>query len=127
MRASTLNRQIIVEKPVQTQDPVYGAPVTSWEPLVPLAGSPVTGEPFWAEVQDALPSRSESIRQGLVQGRNQTRIRIRWRDDIDSSMRIVIVDDGRILQIVGGPAEIGGRKRMLEMMCERFTSPGASG
>lgn len=117
------DREITVEQKSVTQDATYGTEVIEWVPLVAVPGSPVVAERFAANVQDALPSRSESVVQGLAMARNQTRIRIRWRADIDSSMRIILHGDtDTYYQIVGGPAEIGGRKVALEMMCEKFTS-----
>jgi head-tail adaptor len=121
--AGTLTRLITIEQKQATQDTQYGTQVITWVPLAVLPGSPPVAERFWAEVQDALPSRSESVMQGLAVARNQTRIRIRWRNDIDSSMRITVHGDTDVVyQIIGGPAEIRGRRRMLEMMCERYSS-----
>ena len=121
--AGTLTRLITVERQQVVQDANYGSQVVTWVPLAVLPGSPPVAERFWAEVQDALPSRSESVMQGLAVARNQTRVRIRWRNDIDSSMRITVHGDADVIyQIVGGPAEIRGRRRMLEMMCERYSS-----
>jgi head-tail adaptor len=92
-------------------------------PLVALPGSPVVAERFWAEVQDALPSRSEAVTQGLAVARNQTRLRMRWRDDINSSMRVTVHGDSdTVYQIVGGPADIDGRKSMIEMVLEKYSS-----
>ena len=121
--AGTLDRVITIERKQVTQDADYGTEVITWVPLAVLPGSPPLAEQFHAEVQDALPSRSESVLQGLAVARNQTRIRIRWRNDIDSSMRITVHGDTDVIyQIVGGPAEIRGRRRMLEMMCEKYSS-----
>ena len=121
--AGTLTRLITVERQQIVQDANYGSQVVTWVPLAVLPGSPPVAERFWAEVQDALPSRSESVMQGVAVARNQTRVRIRWRSDIDSSMRITVHGDADVIyQIVGGPAEIRGRRRMLEMMCERYSS-----
>jgi head-tail adaptor len=121
--AGTLNRLITVEQKQVVQDADYGAQVVTWVPLALLPGSPPVAEQFYAEVQDVLPSRSLSVQQGLQLDKNQTRIRIRWRNDIDSSMRIIVHGDTDVVyQIVGGPAEIRGRRRLLEMMCERYTS-----
>jgi head-tail adaptor len=97
-RAGCFDRQIVIERPVSTPDTTYGTPVITW--------TPIASGFFRAEVQDAMPSRSESVQQGLTVARNQTRIRLRWRDDIDSSMR----------------AMVGGRKEMIEIMCERYSS-----
>jgi head-tail adaptor len=121
--AGTLTRLITVERQQVVQDANYGSQVVTWVPLAVLPGSPPVAERFWAEVQDALPSRSESVMQGLAVARNQTRVRIRWRNDIDSSMRITVHGDTDVVyQIVGGPAEIRGRRRMLEMICEKYSS-----
>lgn len=123
MRSGELDREITVERKSVTQDSEYGTEVIAWIPLVPMAGSPVVGERFWAQVQDVMPSRSESVKLGLVEARNQTRIRIRWRSDVTSDMRIIVHGDAdQVFQIIGGPAQVGGRKRMLEMVCERYAS-----
>lgn len=116
MRAGQLDRQILIERKSVTQDPTFGTELVTWVPLA--------SERFWAEVQDALPSRAESVTQGLNVARNQVRVRMRYRDDIDSSMRITVYGDGAntVLQIIGGPAPIAGRKQFLEMMCERISS-----
>lgn len=120
MRAGNLDRQILVEKKQVTQDPTFGTELVTWVPLSTVSGQP---EWYWAEVQDALPSRSEAVTQGLAVARNQTRIRMRWRDDITSAMRITLRGDTNIMfQIVGGPAEIDGRKERIEVMCERYSS-----
>jgi SPP1 family predicted phage head-tail adaptor len=120
--AGKLNRQISIERKSVTQDATYGSDIVTWVPLSPI-GSPPVVERFWAEVQDALPSRSEAVTQGLAVARNQTRIRFRWRDDVDSSMRVTVHGDtDTVYQIVGGPAEIDGRKGMLEIVCERISS-----
>lgn len=106
-----LDRRVKIEKKSVTREPKFNSAVTTWVPHVEV----------WAEVVDALPSRSESVRQGLNQARNQTRIRIRYLEGIDSTMRIRYRD--RTLQIVGGPAELG-RKEYLELMCEEYTTAG---
>ena len=116
-------RWITIEQKSVTQDPTYGTEVVTWVPLDPEPGSPSVAIRFRAEVQDALPSRSESVRQGLELARNQTRIRMRWRGDVTSDMRVTVHGDTDVVyQIVGGPAEIGGRKRRLEMVIERYSS-----
>ncbi len=123
-RAGSLDRMVTVEYPVKTQDAVYGTELITWLPLVrDGVGSPIIGVRFWAEVQDALPSRSEAVTQGLAVARNQTRMRLRWRDDITSAMRVTLHGDtDTIYQIVGGPADFGGRKELIEIVCERYSS-----
>jgi head-tail adaptor len=123
MKAGALQRQITIERKQVTPDATYGTEVVTWEPLVALPGSPVVAERFWAEIQDVLPSRSEAVTQGLQMARNQTRLRMRWRSDVDSSMRVTVHGDSdTVYQIVGGPAEIEGRQERIEMMLERYSS-----
>ena len=99
MNIGPLDTRIAIEYPVAgTPDANYGTPTITWTLLATV----------WANVQDALPSRSESVVQGLAVARNQTRVRYRYRTDVTSAMRITIrgpVD--RVLNIVGGPAELG--------------------
>jgi len=121
MQAAKLDRQIGVEKKSVTVDPTYGTELITWVPLSTVSGQP---ERYRAEVQDALPSKAESVLMGLAVARNQVRVRMRYRDDIDSSMRITVYGDASntVLQIVGGPAAVGGRKELIEMMCERIAT-----
>ena len=117
MNAGNLSRKISIEFPVYETEDGFGPRLVRWDLLTTCM----------AEVQDVMPSRSEAVRQGLAQARNQTRIRIRWRGDIDSTMRIVLHGDtDKVLQIIGGPAEIGGRKVALEMVCELYSTTGAA-
>ncbi len=79
-----------------------------------------TTDTIWANIQDQIPSRAEAVVAGAKEvSINRTRIRIRWRDDVDSTARFkLLLPVERIFQIVGGPAEIGGRKAYLEYICE---------
>ncbi len=123
MRAGALSRQCTVEKKQTTVDPTYGTELVTWVPLVAEAGSPTVAVRFWAEVQDVLPSRSEAVTQGLAVARALTRCRLRWRADIDSSMRVTVHGDSdQIYSIVGGPAEAAGRKGMIELLLEKYSS-----
>lgn len=120
MRAGKLDRQILVEKKSVTQDPTYGTELVAWVPLSTVSGQP---EKYWAEVVDALPSRSEAVTQGLAVARNQVRIRFRYRSDVDSSMRITVYGPpDQAMQIVGGPAMVEGRKELTEVVCEKYSS-----
>lgn len=122
MNSAEHNRQATFER-TTTVDGEFGPTAGPWVPLVALPGSPTIGERFWVQVQDVLPSRSEAVRQGLAVARNQTRLRMRWRADIDSSMRVTVHGDTDVVyQIVAGPAEIGGRKERLEMVLEKYSS-----
>lgn len=125
--AGKLDREVTIEKLKSPPDldPDYGTPIASWVPLVALPGQPTVAERFRAEVQDVPPGRSEAVQLGLSVARNQTRVRIRWRDDIDSSMRVTVHGNSDVIyQIVGGPAEVEGRQELTEMICERYTANG---
>lgn len=106
----SMDRRIIIRQKVVAKDAV-GAQAFTWTVL----------DTVWAERRDQSPSRSEAMRTGLEQRRDQVRYRIRYRSDVDSSMRVD--DDGQVLQIVGGPAELG-RREYLEFMAERISPAG---
>lgn len=106
-----LDRRITIRKKSVAQDATYGTEAITWALLALV----------WAEWVDAQPSRSDSVRQGLEQAANQARVRIRYREDVDSSMRVEY--RGYIWQIIGGPAEIG-RREYIEFVVERYTSSG---
>lgn len=124
MNLGNMNREITIEKKTITQDATYGSTVVTWEPLSVLPGSPAVAERFAAEVEDMSPSRQEGILRGeLAVARRLVRVRMRWRNDVDSSMRVTVHEDtDRVLQIVGGPSEAGGRRVGLELLCEEVTS-----
>lgn len=112
MNIGPLDKRCRVERPVSTPDPEYGTPVITWE-LVGVR---------WCGVQDVLPSRSESIKQGLGISTSQARVRMRYCSDIDSSMRLTIMrPTARVYSIIGGPAELGN-KDGVEFMVERVSS-----
>lgn len=122
MQTAIFRHQITIERPT-TVDGEFGPTPGPWVPLVALPGSPTVAERFWAEMQDVLPSRSEAVRQGLAVARNQTRCRMPWRSDVDSSMRVTWHKDTDVVyQIVAGPADIWGPKEAIEMILERYSS-----
>jgi head-tail adaptor len=77
----------------------------------------------WAEVQDFLPSRSESVDQSVSMQRRPARIRVDYFDGVDvtSAMRIDV--DGRKLRIVSGPAHKRDSDEW-EMVAEELSSEG---
>jgi head-tail adaptor len=109
-RASRYNRRLIIERPV-ADDSLDGAGSGEWQK--------VSGA--WAEVQDVLPSRSESLADGINIAKRPARVRMRYRADVDASMRFVM--GTRVMQIISGPAELGVREE-VEFMVEDYTSAG---
>lgn len=110
--AAKLDHHICIEQQQATTDPDYGTQTITW----------VTLATAWAEVQDVLPSRSEAVKNGLATATSQTRVRIRWRQDIDQTMRMTINrPTPTVYQIVSGPAEIG-RHEWLEFIVEKSSA-----
>jgi len=109
MKRSTLNTVCRVEQKTLTKDS-YGSPVESWSLL---------GVRYCA-LQDVLPSRSESAQGGLMTAIGQTRLRMNYCTDIDTSMRVVINRPARtIFNIVSGPAILGDKDE-VEFMIEKI-------
>lgn len=111
MRAGDLDTRITIEHRVETQDPIYGTPIVSWQTFATV----------WAEVKDVLPSRAEKIADGINISRRPARIRIRHLDGIDTTMRIKI--GSRTLGIIAGPAELG-RHVGIELIAEELSTQG---
>ena len=112
MEIGTLNRRALIERKSITQDATYGTEVVTWTTVATV----------WCEVQDVLPSKSEAVKNGLVVGTNQSRVRMRYRTDVTSAMRLTITRDSAVVyQIVSGPAVLGN-KEGLELVVERYTS-----
>lgn len=111
MRPSLLNRRISIQANKSVEDPLYGVQPAQWVGVASV----------WAEIQDVLPSKSESIIEGALVSYRRTRIRIRYRAGIDSTMRIIETGGlGRVWQIIGGPAVVGNRKG-IELLCEEYS------
>lgn len=104
-----LNRRVLIQRPT-SDDAFDGAGSGQW----------VDHATVWASVQDALPSRAERLADGINVASRPARVRMRFRDDVTSSMRFVV--GARIMQIVAGPAELGDDG--LEFMAEEYSSAG---
>lgn len=115
IRSGRLDTLVTILEKVANPDSVYLTEDPHWLPLA-------DGEE-WAEVQDFLPSRAERVEGVADIGRRPARVRMRYRDDVTQAMRLRIEDDGRILQIVSGPAELG-RREGIELIAEELTTQG---
>lgn len=112
-----LDTRVRFERKVVTQDADYGTEVITWTHIATV----------WANVQDVLPSlrREETERNNLLTDARRTRVRIRYRSDLDTSMRAIIYrPSATTYQIVSGPAELG-QHEYLEFMVERYSTQGA--
>lgn len=113
MNNGSRDREVVIQRRTQTQDGTYGTPVVTW----------VDHATVWAEVQDMLPSRAERIADGIDIARRPCRVRMLFRDDVTSDMRLKIGE--RYLRIIAGPAELGFRER-IELMAEELTTEGTA-
>lgn len=113
MIAGKLDRRITFEERQTTQDATYGTQMVTWADVVTV----------WAQVQDILPSRAEGVESNINMSRRPCRVRIRFREDLDSTMRIDF--NGRKLRIVSGPVEMG-RREALEFVAEEMTTEGVA-
>ena len=104
-----LNSRCKIEKKQVTIDEIYGTEVINWGQV----------GVFWCEIQDVLPSKSESIQSSVNIGKKQSRLRIRYTKNLDSSMRVLIGSD--IYQFVSDFAELSDRQ-YLEVLIEKYTS-----
>lgn len=113
MISGQLDKRITIERKSVTQDSNYGTEIITWVTFA--ANVP-------AQVQDSLPSKSESVSQGLAISANPSRVRMRWMPGIDSSMRVIVHGEpDRTCQIIAGPAELG-RREGLELMIAEYSS-----
>lgn len=113
MNAGSLRDRCRIEYKAVAQDADYGTEGITWTTLATV----------WCNIQDELPSKSEAVKQGLAIATQRARVRLRYRTDIDSSMRLVITSrsDAPVYQIVGGPSILGNREG-VELFCERYSS-----
>lgn len=115
MRAGELDRRITIERPTFV-DGEYGEQPGPWE--VVAARVP-------AQKYDTLPSKSETVTDGLKQAVRPARLRIRYMRGLSSDMRVIVHDETDALyQISGGPAEIG-RREWTEMTITAYSTQGA--
>jgi len=104
-----LDTRCQIEYKSVTQDADYGNEVITWAALTTV----------WVEKQAILQSRSESISNNVAIATDKSRIRMRFREDVDSSMRFII--KSQTYQIVSGPAELG-RREYIEFVIEKYSS-----
>jgi SPP1 family predicted phage head-tail adaptor len=108
MRAGTLRHRVTVEQPVRGRD-AAGQPLTDWKRVAEL----------WADLLHK--NGAETIRADQDASTVQASIRIRYRTDLDASMRVVhgtkiyritaVLPDERARQYVDLVCEVSGNGR----------------
>lgn len=112
LAAGDLNTSVEIQQRATTRNATYGTRVE---------GEWTTIATVWAQVQDMLPSRAERVAEGVNIARRPSRIRMYYRDDVHSGLRLKI--GSRLLKIVAGPAELGFREG-IELITEEQTTEG---
>lgn len=111
MDAGILRDRVTILTRTTAQDATYGTQVETWVPLATV----------WANVKDMIPSRGERIAEGIQIANRPCRVRMRYRADVTSAMRLQF--GTRQLRIVTQPAELGN-KEGVEFLAEELTTEG---
>ena len=112
MQSGKLDRLIDIEQRIVVRDPATGAEVATWAPFA--AG-------VWASKEDFtnVGASEEYMRPGGLEAHGGiSRIKVRWHDGVDTSMRLNL-GNGQLRQITG-LAEIG-RREGLQLSCKEWT------
>jgi SPP1 family predicted phage head-tail adaptor len=112
MQIGKLDRYVRIEQQSTAQDE-WGETVNTWS----------TYKECWASVLD-VTSRQQELTEGVQSPlrvlKRPCRVMLRYDENINSTMRIVMLDrENRVLEIVTKPAEIG-RREALEMLCHDY-------
>ncbi|ALB67154.1 phage head closure protein [Cronobacter dublinensis] len=110
MQAGKLNKRILLQKPVKTQNPTSGAIESGWVDVVQV----------WANVTDL--SARDFVAAKAGQNEVTTRITIRWRDDVTDKHRILY--RGRIYDIQGVLEDDKTGREYLTLPCSRGVNDG---
>lgn len=103
MKAGLLNTRITLQQKTAGRD-ALGADVFVWREVAQV----------WADVRHL--SGTESIRGDAVLGEVRASVRIRWRDDVDASMRLLL-PDGAAYEITVVLPDM--RRRFVDLVCRR--------
>lgn len=107
MQTGKLNRRITIQSRATTQD-AAGQPVETWSDVATV----------WADIRNpsGLSVAGETIKAGVEASTVRLSVRIRYREDIDPGMRVVI--GATNYDIVATIPDHAGR-RHLDIICER--------
>lgn len=106
LQAGQLDRQVTIQRRAETRETALGSVQVTWPVLATV----------WAQVVESSTASDEAMRAGVQTFARPSKVRIRWRSDIDTTMRIN--HGGQLLQILG-IAELG-RRQGLELACKEW-------
>lgn len=104
--AGDLDRRITIQQRSVAREAVYGGETVTWTTLATV----------WAQLWESATD-GEFIEGGTLAYARPTRLRIRYRSDVDPTMRVSL-PTGRLLQITG-TAELG-RRQYTELACKEW-------
>lgn len=96
-----LKHRITIQKLTKLKDG-FGAQVENWADF----------KSMWAEVYDR--SGNQVFAQNQIQNEKSTRVRIRFRTDITTAMRVVFRGQAYDIQSI---LDVSGDRKFLELMC----------
>lgn len=104
MRAGTIRYRISLQRPVVIRNDTGEVIVDQWVEFASV----------WAAIEPV--SGREYLSSSEFRAQITTRIRIRWRPDVDATTRVVTQDDGTVYSIDAALA-VRGLTRELHLMC----------
>lgn len=105
--AGALDRRVQLQAPTGSRDGVYGSELPGW----------TTQATVWAQVTERTVSEDAATGQRVA--RRSVTVRIRWRNDVRGTWRVVY--GTRSLRLSGEPIE-RGRHQWLDLECEEITN-----
>jgi len=105
MRIGELRHRITIQKTTTIQDEA-GQPIETWQDVCTV----------WAKIED-LSGREYLAAKQVLANEVTTRITIRWRNDVEPTMRVIEGQQIFDIQSIVDPA---GRKQQLQLMCKEM-------
>ena len=109
IKAGQLDERVTISSRTATKDPQFGTTTYEWSDLATV----------YADVYEVMGG--EDWAQGLDTAKRPISVQIRYRDDLDSTMRLTW--RGQPYRIVRGPAELG-RREGIRIVAERQSTEG---
>lgn len=104
-----LNERVIVQEPVETQDPMTGYITVTWESFAHL----------YAKAEPAVGREFEAA--AAIQAERPVKFTLRWHDEIEPTMRIVWRGDNYNIRSI---ADIKGKRREMLIYAEGGVNDG---
>jgi SPP1 family predicted phage head-tail adaptor len=104
MNAGRLRHQVILYKPVDTQN-TYGEPEVRWQKVADL----------WARIEPLQGREYFAAKQAVSE--IEARVTIRYRSDVTARMKITHGANDYLIETIINPGE---RNKELQLMCRRL-------